>query len=242
MPASRESQSPLPYVADDEISLIDLAKLLVRRWKAMAIIFGLVVLCSAVFAWFEAQKTSSVQYRYTTLLSVGYKTPTVFLEPLGAVASQLEDAFIPAALKSDESDIAIGVGYQSRKNFNEDVSNLVKLTTTLTAPAPQESIATLHRAALEPVLRRHQNLIEALRDQQQQRLLPSSQEDSAYQLVPSQITSLAQMEKVTVKEESVSPALILALGVALGGMLAVMGVFLLHFVSLVRQSLNEELR
>ncbi|MGM0785483.1 MAG: hypothetical protein ACQEUM_15330 [Pseudomonadota bacterium] len=240
-PSSPSPQGMGPqHYADDEISLVDLAKLLIRRWKAMAVIFLVIVGLSAIYAWMQRTNTVTTQYTYTTLLSVGYKTPMVFIEPLGAVATQLEEAFIPGARQATGVQAPVDVEYESRRNINEDGSNVVKLVSTLPKESDRDSIANLHRQSIEPVVERHRAILERLDRQRDNSLIPSADDDAPMQLVATEITSLAQPGKKTVAESGPSSALILALGVVLGGMLAVMGVFFLHFASLVRQSLREE--
>lgn len=150
------------YAADDEISLVDLAKILIRRWKLMTVVFCLVVATGMGYAWITLQTSPEPRNAYTTLFSVGYKTPTVFIEPLGAVTTQLEDAFIPAARRKLESDLPVQVNYEERRNINEDGSNVIRLVTTLPADSPREPVAALHESALSSVIERHDQIYAAL--------------------------------------------------------------------------------
>ncbi|MED5295119.1 MAG: Wzz/FepE/Etk N-terminal domain-containing protein, partial [Pseudomonadota bacterium] len=56
--------------ADDEISLVDIALILVRRWKMMAVIFLVVVLAALAFA---LSKTDT--YRYVSIYNVAERQP-----------------------------------------------------------------------------------------------------------------------------------------------------------------------
>src|SRR5690554_4299484 len=106
-------QTPPPYYHDDEISLVDLAKILIKRWKIMLVVFLVVVLGAMAYAWMSRPTVGEPRIAYTTLLSVGYKTPTVLIEPLGAVATQLKDAFIPAARQT------LGTSLTANVDFDE---------------------------------------------------------------------------------------------------------------------------
>src|SRR5690554_6718733 len=117
--------TPPPYYHDDEISLVDLAKILIKRWKIMLVVFVVVVLGATAYAWMNRPTVSEPRIAYTTLLSVGYKTPTVLIEPLGAVATQLEDAFIPAARQ------ILGLSLSANVDFNAQNNNIVRLVTTV---------------------------------------------------------------------------------------------------------------
>ncbi|MFW3616938.1 hypothetical protein [Billgrantia antri] len=233
MTTANSPQEPRPYHDDDEISLVDLAKILIQRWKAMLIVFTVVVLGASAYAWKSRPEVGEPRTAYTTLLSVGFKTPTVLIEPLRAVATQLEDAFIPAALQALDTSIAVSV------DFNERDTNVIRLKTTVSGNNTAEQIREVHQQALAPLVERHQNILEALAHQEEgtSRLIPPTE---ARLLVPTEVTSLAQRSKLPNEPSGTSPKLVIALGVVLGGMLAIMAAFMLHFASLVRESMKEE--
>uniref|UniRef100_UPI0024696AEF Wzz/FepE/Etk N-terminal domain-containing protein n=1 Tax=Chromohalobacter sp. 296-RDG TaxID=2994062 RepID=UPI0024696AEF len=70
-PAQQHQKTQWPDAdwRDDEISLVDLAVILIRRWKAMAVIF-VVVVALAVAAAFLLPS----QYQYSSLYSVAEYT------------------------------------------------------------------------------------------------------------------------------------------------------------------------
>lgn len=228
------------YAADDEISLVDLAKILILRWKLMAVVFCLVVATGTGYAWITLQESPpEPRNAYTTLLSVGYKTPKVFIEPLGAVATQLEDAFIPAARRKLESELPVQVKYEERRSINEDGSNVIRLVTTLPADAPREPVAALHESALASVMLRHDQIYAALL-QQSASGVGVKQENDGWLFVPSEVTSLAQVTLVRESADSNSTTLIIILSVLLGGVLALMAAFFAQFFAAVRKSFNED--
>lgn len=70
-PVRQNQKTNLPdaHWREDEISLVDLTIILIRRWKAIVIIFSLVVALAIVFAL-----TQATRYEYTSLYSVAEYT------------------------------------------------------------------------------------------------------------------------------------------------------------------------
>lgn len=226
-------QQPQRY-DDDEISLVDLAKILIQRWKTMLIVFLVVVIGASAYAWMNRPAVGEPSIAYTTLLSVGYKTPTVLIEPLRAVATQLEDAFIPAARQALDTSTVVNVDFTDRDN------NVVRLRTTMNNDRSADKVSALHQQALAPVVERHQNILDALASPQSSSATGAVLPMESRLVVPSEVTSLAQATVVPSQPTGTSPRLILALGVVLGAMLALMAAFMLHFASLVRASIKAE--
>ena len=226
--------TPPPYYHDDEISLVDLAKILIKRWKIMLVVFVVVVLGATAYAWMNRPTVSEPRIAYTTLLSVGYKTPTVLIEPLGAVATQLEDAFIPAARQ------ILGLSLSANVDFDAQNNNIVRLVTTVSDNESAEQVRALHQQALSKVVERHSNILDALANQSQDTVSASVTPSEARLLVPTEITSLAQPSQLPSEPAGMSTKLFLVLSVVLGGMLALMAAFMSHFASLVRASFQEE--
>jgi len=222
---------------DDEISLIDLAKILIkRRWWLLGFFIASVftavtyVLAQTVE---EPHPEAKPVYQYTTYLAVGYKTPLLFIEPLPSVATQIQEAFLPFTQQKVErfQEFGVRIAYEERGRANEEVSNLLELV-TLGSEADQQDIADFHQQLLAPLIERHQRLVDLLANQPE----TASQDQ---QLLPSEIAALATQKRYTPVKE-VNGQLILALGIVLGGILGVMAAFFAEFVARVRLSLKEE--
>src|SRR5690554_1711848 len=226
--------TPPPYYHDDEISLVDLAKILIKRWKIMLVVFVVVVLGATAYAWMSRPTVGEPRIAYTTLLSVGYKTPTVLIEPLGAVATQLRDAFIPAARQT------LGTSLTANVDFDAQNNNIVRLITTVSDNDLAEQVRALHQQALSKIVERHGNILDALANQSQATVSTAVSPNEARLLVPTEITSLAQPTQLPSEPAGMSTKLFLALSLVLGGMLAFMAAFISHFVGLVSASLREE--
>jgi uncharacterized protein involved in exopolysaccharide biosynthesis len=255
MPASQEPQSPQPHAADDEISLIDLAKLLVRRWKAMAGIFTVVVLMALAYALMQAPA-----YTYTSIYQAAELGTGEPLETPTALMARTQNLYLgPMTRELMGSEGVESLGFETRVS-NPDETRVIKLSST----APEvlaERVEAHHRKLLEQLSDGQQARVERHRQVLQRQLtgIESSLENSHGEGSSERIASTlsrkfelqaeleglmagetAQAAVQSLEQQGTSRALILALGVVLGGMLAVMGVFLLHFVSLVRQSLHED--
>lgn len=223
-----------PHYADDEISLVDLAKILIRRKVTMLLTFAFIVITAAFFAW---QKSTSVRNAvtvnksaYQTLIAVGYKDSRTFIEPLESVKAQLEVAFIPSAEQS------ISFNGVTTVNYRERDSNLVSLTTVINNSATsQDQVAAFHKKALEPLLLRHDSLIKQIKLQLDQK------GNFIYQPIATDIVTLAASVKPEPEPRSrLTPSLILTLGIFLGVIMGIMAAFLKEFASRVKQSLEED--
>ncbi|WP_369335687.1 Wzz/FepE/Etk N-terminal domain-containing protein [Halomonas sp. ND22Bw] len=257
MPVHQESQAPQPSQAttsDDEISLIDLAKLLVRRWKAMAGIFTAVVLMALAYALLQTPT-----YTYTSIYQVAERGTGEPFESPTSLVSRTQSLYLGTATRElmasegvDDLDFETQVSHP-------DNTEIVKLTST----APEtlaERVEAHHRLLLDKIVEGQQARVERRRQALESQLANventlAHSSDGASERIASTLSRKfeleAELEGLTagetgqtavqsLKQQGTSRALILALGVVLGGMLAVMGVFLLHFVSLVRESLNED--
>lgn len=253
MPASQDSQSP-PLHADDEISLVDLAKLLVRRWKAMAGIFTAVVLMALVYVLMQPPS-----YTYTSIYQVAESGAGEPLETPAALVARTQNLYLGTATR--ELMAAEGVedlDFETRVT-NPEETQIIKLSST--APeALADRVEAHHRQLLNDLLEGQQMRVERYRQALERQLsgvettLQQSAEGASERIASTLARKFeleAELEGLvagetsqsavqSLKQQGISRALILALGVILGGVLAVMGVFLLHFVSLVRQSLHED--
>ncbi|GEN29666.1 hypothetical protein HVA01_33120 [Halovibrio variabilis] len=219
---------------DDEISLVDLAKILIhRRWWLLGT-FALVVLASA--GWVLLQNTEepsgAERFRYTTQLAVGYKTPSQLIEPLVSIADQLNGAIIPTATQQNAEFNALTASVTYSGN-----SNIIALTTEGSA-AQRNAVADFHEALIEPIVQRHDRL---QRNLGQQRSPLFQEESQALQLIPSERISLAVETLIqTTPPQGPNVKFILVLSIVLGSIVGVVVAFFAEFVSRVRESLKKE--
>lgn len=222
------NQPAPPYLYhDDEISLIDLAKVMVKRrnWLFSTFIIGLLV--TLLVAWLKRPQpiVENTDKAFTTLVTVGYKTPTAFIEPLLGVKTQLTDAFIPLASKNDDFNTEVIIENTSNQ------SNVIKLV-TIAEEKYQEKVSAYHRSILAPLLSRHQTLLEEIK------INAAANVES--QPIGTSVASLAQSLDISNSDVKNRTNVIIALGLVLSVILAVIAVFLREFISQVCFSLRDD--
>ncbi len=257
-------QQPTPerrYEHDDEISLVDLAVMLIRRWKAMAVIFVVIVALAVVFALMQ-----TARYQYTSLYSVAeYTTEN------GQRAGVESPASAVAKVRN------LYLGQETRKllekhelaslPFNVSVSNPSNtLLLQLDSDAAEENqalVSELHQQIINSLQQDQAQLVKSRHDSLERQLasakqaLESAQQSdspSAAELIATYYSRISDIEgqlnelrtgEVTqhavksLESTGVSKKLILAVGVVLGGMFAVLGAFVMQFSGSVCRSLKE---
>ncbi|MCO7246815.1 hypothetical protein [Halomonas sp. Mc5H-6] len=218
---------------DDEISLVDLAKILIyRRWWFLGA-FLIVVLAS--LSWVLLKNTEiqdgTIKYQYTTQLAVGYKTPTELIEPLLSIEEQLNGAIIPTVKQGSDEFSSLNVDLK----YN-DGSNIISLVTQA-SEGQNRSVTDFHQALIEPIVERHDRLLKNLNQQPSSFFQDGSQ---TQQLVPSERVSLAVKTPQTTLPQGPNAKLIIVLGIVLGGIVGVIVAFFTEFAAKVRESIKQE--
>ena len=243
--SSQDAQFPqppypyYPYHADDEISLVDLAKILVRRKLVFFITWALVILLSVGYVIYSKPKplppSTNDLVDFTTSIAIGYKTPTVFIEPMSAIQTLIQDAYLPSIQHEKGINLDIQVNFQERRTISEDSSNILQLITRA-AKENQPQVEVLHQAITEQLIERHQMIAKQLLSQS-----ISTSSDTATLIVPSSLAKLAvPLSHEPLEASRTSPKLIFALGIVLGGMLGLISAFMAEFIGRVRKSLVED--
>lgn len=250
--------SPQQPHYDDEISLVDLAKILIKRWKTMAIIFVVVVLAALAYALLTARS-----YDYTSIYGVAEQGPGEALESPQALVAKARNLYLgPETRELLASTGLANLPFETRIE-NPEETLLVSMTSQA-SESHAELVTELHEGVLARLREGQQALFEH-RQQALERQLQSTraaleaarQSDSlgAAEVVASLMgriagleASLAELREGEISQTAVqsleptgtSPLLIIALGIVLGGMLAIMGAFFMQFAGLVCRSLKEE--
>ncbi len=143
-------------MADDEISLVELWGVLVRRRKTLAVVLALCVIIGGVTAL-----TSVEQYEYSTTVELGH-TVTVageraLVEPAAKVQSKLKEYYLPLAvdvMKDSGSGYAGGVDVKVPRG-----SDLLVITSKGTAN-DEEAIHRLQTLIVDSMVGEHSSLTE----------------------------------------------------------------------------------
>ncbi|MGY6563463.1 MAG: Wzz/FepE/Etk N-terminal domain-containing protein [Halomonadaceae bacterium] len=246
-----------PNVPNDEISLVELAKILIKRWKAFAITFLLVAAGALGYAITQEQN-----FQYVSIYQVAEQAPRSAgglgaLETPSAVIAKVENLYLgPLIRDMREEGGSVGVSLD-----NPSDTLLVRLTTE-TLEANNERATILHERLLEKIVEDQQTLLERNRERLEHQLASAQQAletaergGSSGDMLAAQLTRVTELETqlaqlnegqvVQVAVQSLSPTgnsrrLILLVGLLAAGVLAILAAFLSHFVSLVRSSLREE--
>ncbi|MEQ6888257.1 Wzz/FepE/Etk N-terminal domain-containing protein [Halomonas sp. CS7] len=255
-PASR-------YASDDEISLVDLAKILIKRWKLMAVTFLVIVLGALAYA-LMMERT----YEYVSLYQVAEQAPTDnlengALEPPATIVAKTSNLYLGAVTRQilDQEEME-SLPFETSVSNPEDTL-LVKLASQA-AEANAPVVESLHGQVLEHIKTDQQALIERRREAMQRQLesanrslelAKESTSPSAAELVASysqrvsdihdRLAQLQEGEVVQTAVKSLKPSgtsrsLVMALAIVLGAMLAVMVAFFMQFAIAVRDSFIEE--
>lgn len=237
--------------ASDEVSLVDLAVLLVKRWKLLLTIFTLIALATLAFALLRP-----TSYTYTSLYAIAEtldeEGELSGLETPGAVKAKLTLSTLPAQISAylDEK------GWQSLP-FNVDAqrlgdTRLIALTTE--ADSTQAgNVEALHRRVIEALVEDQEALYRRKRESLERRLssirqIMSSAGAAKEGLVESagkieselgalQAGRIEQIAVRSLRPQGIGTGLIVALGLVLALLLAVVGAFVAHFTTLIRESL-----
>jgi len=241
---------------DDEISLVDLAIILVRRWKAMAVVFIAVMVC-AVAAAFLLPKS----YQYATLYNIAEYTNSdgelEGVESPEAVVAKAENIYLGAEtralLKAEKLDnLPFEVSVENPKNtllvqFNSEAA---KDERSLVSELHQR-VAGRIKDAQAAIVNQRRNILKQQLETAREALASSKESTSpnAGELVATYLERVTNLEQelaglhdgeVTqlavqgLKPAGVSKTLVLAVGFFLGVLLAIMAAFMMQFCSLVR--------
>ncbi|WP_168016730.1 Wzz/FepE/Etk N-terminal domain-containing protein [Halomonas salinarum] len=248
---------------DDEISLVDLAVILVRRWKAMAIIFAVVVLAALVYVLSTTPTYNYVSiYEVAEQAAVGEESSDRALESANTVIAKAQSLYMAPSTRELLEQAGIESLPFSVEIATPKDTQLVKITSQASedeAPLVEE----MHSLLLTRIESNQQELVDRQRASLKDRLESlqaslATAEQSTSSGGSDLLTSYTDQIEVTkdrldflkngrvaqtavqsLDEVGTSRVLIMALALILGVMLSVMGVFLLQFASLVCMRLKE---
>ncbi len=228
----------------------------------MVLVFLVVVLGALGFALMQDRT-----YHYTSIYEVAQRSigsgSDAGLESPAAVVAKINSLYLGPTTRQlrDQAEV-------ERLPFDVNVSNpqdtLLINVTSEASENDQELVLAMHTLLLERVEQNQQRLLERTRENLERQLERAERNLQAAERVEGlraaemlvshmervanlqdRLTQLNEGQVVQVAIQSLEPtgtsrSLILALGIVLGGILALMAAFLSHFASLVRLSLNDE--
>jgi len=194
-----ESQSRnLQYVmmerpAEDEISLIDLWLVLVKRKKVFFYIILLSLIVGILFAF-----SRPLVYEYSAPIEIGTDQGGVAIEPIQTVLAKLQDAYIPVVVSaynvsSDESAKTIDIEAAVVKG-----SDIIRLSIAGTERNEQIYIQLLNNV-VEKIKLDHKRVSSLVKKDLQ--LAIKKQENISAQLINEQLLMQSQMKRLDKKEQ-----------------------------------------
>ncbi|SDL68123.1 hypothetical protein SAMN05661010_02259 [Modicisalibacter muralis] len=241
--------------ASDEISLVQLAVILVKRWKVMLTVFLLIMLATIAFIVLRP-----ASYTYTSVYAIAEalneEGELVGLEMQKAVLAKLDIMILPAQVRAylnetGESSLPFSLDTKLLEN-----TLLISLTTQA-SPTQAGDVEALHRRIVEALANGQAALFERKRASLERRLSYTRNAMRAVDVSGGVLVETAaaiereldalqkgEVEQVAVRSlypQGTDTGLIVALGVVLGLVFAIVGAFACHFVTLVRQSFVPDL-
>ena len=243
---------------DDEISLVDLAKILIKRWKIMALVFLIIVLGALAYALLTERS-----YEYVSIYQVTEEAPGRALEAPASVLAKVNNLYLgPETRKLRESAGLESLPFEVAVAHPSDTL-LIRLGSEASEDN-QELVTQMHEALLARMIEDQRKRLDSRQTVLEQQLqhteaaLESVEQTSSEwgsELIASYTERLANIQQnlsqlsegqiAQVAVQSLEPTgtsriLVMALALVLGGMLAVIAAFLSQFMALVRDSLSEE--
>ncbi|MWJ27627.1 lipopolysaccharide biosynthesis protein [Halomonas sp. ZH2S] len=249
---------PQRYPQNDEISLVDLAKILIKRWKTMVLIFLIVVLGALAYVLLTERS-----YEYVSIYQVAEEAPGRALETPASVLAKVNNLYVgPETRKLRESagleslpfevtvanpndTLLIRLGSEASEDNHELVAQMHEGLLARMTEGQGERLER-RQASLEQQLKNTEAALESVEQTNTEwgsELIASYTERLAG--IQLRLTQLSEGQVVQVAMQSLEPtgtsrSLIMALALVLGGMLGVIAAFFSQFAVVVRDSLSEE--
>tara|TARA_R110000824_G_C15232528_1_gene678827 strand:+ start:3471 stop:4247 length:777 start_codon:yes stop_codon:yes gene_type:complete len=245
---------------DDEISLVDLAKILIRRRWWLIGTAGVVVLLALAFALLTH---GDPEYQYTSIYQQAEAEPGRPLTSSASVIQQMESLDWPNYQRRYKEENKVEALPFDLEINNPDNTTLVTLNSTATAQN-RDQVLNLHETLLGSVIERQQEALEREKSQLERSIertstqlerVENTNSEASVELAANYADRLFELEREleNLKEgevieyaargeeqEGTSSMLILVLGIVLGGIAGVMAAFFAEFVFRVRESLAAE--
>lgn len=237
----------------DDVSLVDIAVLLVKRWKLMLAIFLLTMLAIVAFVLLRP-----ANYVYTSLYAVAETADDqgefISLEAPEVMLIQMDNMILPAQIRAYVSDNGLqDLPFNVTTGHLED-TKLISLSTE--AGKDQAGhIEALHQQVLDAIAAEQMDLVERTRASLERRLSVIQKTvnfagvdiDEHPELISRIVGELAALRPGEIKQvatpsmqpDDISAKLLLVIGAILAIGLALMSAFFCHFCMAVRQRLSQ---
>lgn len=227
---------PNNTITTNEISLIDLALVVVKRKKLVGFIFTIIFTLGIIYSLTQTS-TTSTHYTYTTSIFIGGRTvndKTVYLQPPTSVLANIQSIHIPQALS--KSSHAHEVKTELLKN-----SGVITLTTSSSKPN-DNSVIELLDSISALAISDHNKYYEAIKSSLNSTEQHQDSTNTALQLVSltkSSTLDEVQTNKITNTTPAKSTNKILVVSVISGLLLSIFSAFFAEFIIKIRSTIKE---
>lgn len=244
---------------DDDISLVDLAKILIRRRWWLIGTGGSIVLLALALALLTRGEPA---YQYTSIYQPAEVEPGEPITSSASVIQQIDSLHWPNYQRSYKEENNVEVLPFDLELNNPDNTTLITLNSTATAE-DREKVINLHETLLGSVIERQQQALERQRSQLERSIertssllerventdsvsaveMGANYADRLFEL-ENELDNLSEGEVLEYAAQgnhqstTLSGKLILALGIVLGGIAGIIAAFSAEFVVKVRESLK----
>ncbi|GEM_PF-5608990 len=137
----------------DEVSLMELWALLLRRWKTVATLSALCLLIGIA-----AVLSTSTKFLFSTTIDLA-RTSSTLIKPVAAIQAELKESYIPRMIAAENRAEVLETDVKNPRGSQ------VLVLTSLGRSADEEAIRTFHQSILDLLIKDQEALIEAVRTQ-----------------------------------------------------------------------------
>ncbi len=134
----------------DEVSLMELWALLLRRWKTVATLSAL-----CLFIGIAAALSTSTKFLFSTTIELA-RTSSTLIQPVAAIQAELKESYIPRMIAAENRAEVLETDVKNPRGSQ------VLVLTSLGRRADEEAIRTLHHSILDLLIKDQEILIEAV--------------------------------------------------------------------------------
>ena len=247
-----------PRYADDEISLVDLAKILIRRKVTMFMTAFAIIALALVFTQIRSEK-----FEYVSIYQVAEKGLNAPLVSPQTLTSLVEDSVLPAIQRDYRASGLIKENEVLEIELTNPKGTLLLVLSMEAEGSDMDFVKNMHQRIYNELTAYESNQIVRTKENLSRQLVNVQQlidEVSKAETVPTellagylsrkhgledQLDQLQESEVVAIasnngKVSKFSNSLVLALGVVLGGIMGIMAAFMKEFAARVKESLQED--
>jgi len=239
---------------DDEISLVDLARTLLKRRRVLYVVFIMVFLAGVAYALF-----APTTYEYVTLMKLAEKSNGKYLEEPATVIAELDSLWVPDLQAAYHSENGRNLPFKLTASNPED-TGLVRIVSEASPPLA-ELIEKNHRKLIERLSSEQEQALSRLRKSLEKQIASldstikmleegENTGDAIASAVEKQLAlesdlqSLSPFEAMVVSRQSgqesgPSRSMVVVLSAMLGLMAGVFIAFFAEFIGLVRDNAVE---